>query len=36
MAYEMTEFDGGCELVDEFPATIFGDDMVDWLGLDVY
>ena len=36
MAYEMTEFDGGCQLIDEFPANEMGDNMVDWLGLDVY
>lgn len=36
MACEMTEFDGGCRLIDEFPANETGDNMVDWLGLDVY
>ena len=36
MAYEMTEFDGGCELIDEFPADNIGDDMIDAMGLDVY
>lgn len=36
MAYEITEFDGGCELVNEFPANNMGDDMVDAYGYDVY
>lgn len=36
MASEISEFDGGCELVDEFPADNFGDDRVDAMGLDVY
>lgn len=36
MAFEIAEFDGGCELVDEFPANNIGDDMVDAMGLDVY
>lgn len=36
MAFEISEFDGGCELVDEFPADNFGDDKIDALGYDVF
>lgn len=36
MAFEIAEFDGGCELVDEFPADNFGDDKIDAMGLDVF
>ena len=36
MAFEISEFDGGCELVDEFPADNFGDDKIDAMGLDVF
>lgn len=36
MASEISEFDGSCELVDEFPADNFGDDKIDAMGLDVF
>ena len=36
MAFEIAEFDGGCELVDEFPADNFGDNKIDAMGLDVF
>ena len=36
MASEIAEFDGGCELIDEFPADEIGDDRVDAYGYDVY
>ena len=36
MAYEITEFDGGCQLINELIANDMSDNMVDWFGLDVY
>lgn len=36
LAQDISEFDGSCELVDEFPADNIGDNRIDTMGLDVY